>query len=473
LLRGRQNLLDQNHPPQESRRQRLEQNWLSRPGWTVLVCLLLTALALTQVSRIRFEYNPLELQSRGVASVELARKLMSSGDRSVLYAAVDAGSREEAIELEEQLNRLPSVASVDSMGRFLTGDQERKLDLVREIKLLVAQIQHPDTDRERVNLHELGETLFSLQGHLGLAAGYLRRQGGDTLAAELEAVQRSTDDLYQATRYGATNTAAVRLRDYQQALLDDLHETISILQVQDDTGPLDIDDLPLSLRNRFVGRTGRQLLRVYPREDVWQRDQQEEFVRQLRTVAPEVTGSPVLLYEYLGLLSRSYRQAILYALVIMILLVWFHFRSPLTVLLALLPVVLGTAWMLGLMGLLDIAFNPVNIMTLPLLAGIGVTNGIHILNRYAEERCPSMLARSTGKAVIVSALTTMSGFGSLMLARHQGIASLGQVMTLGVFACLVASLAFLPCVIHLLRNRGWGIHKGPLRNNTDQPEDSG
>ena len=70
-------------------------------------------------------------------------------------------------------------------------------------------------------------------------------------------------------------------------------------------------------------------------------------------------------------------------------------------------------------------------MTLPLVIGIGVTNGIHILNRFAEEQTPSILARSTGKAVLVSGLTTIAGFGSLMLAQHQGIHSLGCVMTDG------------------------------------------
>jgi uncharacterized protein len=102
------------------------------------------------------------------------------------------------------------------------------------------------------------------------------------------------------------------------------------------------------------------------------------------------------------------------------------------------------------MGLRDVPFNPANIMTLPLVIGIGVTNGIHILNRFAEEQHPSILARSTGKAVLVSGLTTIAGFGSLMLAQHQGIASLGQVMAFGVTTCMVAGLTFLPALLNLL-----------------------
>jgi len=89
-------------------------------------------------------------------------------------------------------------------------------------------------------------------------------------------------------------------------------------------------------------------------------------------------------------------------------------------------------------------------MTLPLVIGIGVTNGIHILNRFAEEQTPSLLARSTGKAVLVSGLTAMAGFGSLILAQHQGIHSLGCVMTTGLATCMIAGLTFLPALLILL-----------------------
>ena len=118
--------------------------------------------------------------------------------------------------------------------------------------------------------------------------------------------------------------------------------------------------------------------------------------------------------------------------------------------------------MTGLMGKLGIPFNPANIMTLPLLVGIGVTNGIHILNRYAEENNPSILARSTGKAVLVSGLTTIAGFGSLILAKHRGIASLGIIMAVGVATCMFVALTFLPCLLNLLERMGWKLRKNPV-----------
>ena len=111
------------------------------------------------------------------------------------------------------------------------------------------------------------------------------------------------------------------------------------------------------------------------------------------------------------------------------------------------------------MGFFNVPFNPANIMTLPLIIGIGVTNGIHILNRFAEEEHPSILARSTGKAVLVSALTAIAGFGSLMLAQHRGIRSLGEIMSTGIATCMIVGLTFLPAILNILSRRGWKIKR--------------
>jgi predicted RND superfamily exporter protein len=144
------------------------------------------------------------------------------------------------------------------------------------------------------------------------------------------------------------------------------------------------------------------------------------------------------------------------------------------VVLALIPVAIGTLWLAGLMGWQGVPFNPANIMTLPLVIGIGVTNGIHILNRYAEERTPGILSRSTGKAVLVSGLTAIAGFGSLVLAKHRGIHSLGLIMSIGIGTCMVAGLTFLPALLNLLGstrliNKKPSASKQPLAPGQEEP----
>ncbi len=236
-------------------------------------------------------------------------------------------------------------------------------------------------------------------------------------------------------------------------MFNNILDTFDVLKHQDDSSPLRAGDLPPALRDRFVGVTGKFALQIYPRKDVWQRQNQQDFIMDLRKVDPDVTGTPVQLYEYTSLLKDSYERAALYSLLAITLLVLIHFRSLWAVLLSLIPVGIGTLWLGGLMGWLGIPFNPANIMTLPLVIGIGVTNGIHILNRYAEERTPGILSRSTGKAVLVSGLTAIAGFGSLILAQHRGIHSLGLVMAIGIAACMLAGLTCVPALLSLLGRR--------------------
>jgi len=369
-----------------------------------------------------------------------------------LFAAVVADSAQQAVRWEEQITNLPAVAGVDSIADQLVEDQTAKLRLVGEIKQVLAPIHFLPVDPNPVNVPELSRSLYSTFGYLGAALDAVGTNEPE-LSRQFVSLRGAIEELRKKMLHGDDADVAAhaeKLGEYQQSMFGDIRETFESLQDQDDRGPLTVQDLPETLRDRFVGKNGKILLQVYPRKDVWQRQNQEEFIRQLRTVDPNVTGTPVQLYEYTELLKTSYEWAAVYSLGAIILLVLIHFRSLLLVGLALLPVAVGSIWLGGLMGFFGIPFNPANIMTLPLVIGIGVTNGVHILNRFAEEQTPSILARSTGKAVFVSALTAIAGFGSLMLAKGQGIRSLGYVMSIGMTACMIAALTLLPALLSLM-----------------------
>ena len=460
LARGKPDLPDEREVRRSSgRRARIEQVWLKRPK-LVLVCgTALTIIAVARFHRLDFDYNLLHLQTRDLPAVTLEEKLTQSGSQSLLSAVVIADTLSQAQELEERIKALPSVASVNSMVKYLTGNQERKLQLLREIKTRVGGIQVPAPDINSVDTASLGRSLGSLGLYLGFGAGKIRSEGGDEkFVAELRALRDAVANL-QRLIAGDGERAGARLTAFQNGLLGDVQETLSIIRNQDASERLTPQDIPTFLRERFISPSGKFLLQIYPRGDVWQRSTQEQFVRELRTVDPAVTGSPVQIYEYTSLVKESFQKAGAYAAGVIAILVFLHFRRIDSVLLAFLPVVLGFCWMLGLMTFIGIPFNPVNIMSLTLVIGIGVTNGIHILNRFAEEPHPSIMATSTGKAVLVSGLNTIAGFGSLIVAKHQGIASLGAVMAIGTAMCMVASLTVLPAILNLLNQFGWSMTK--------------
>jgi uncharacterized protein len=472
LLRGRQNVLDQKIGNRE-RRARIENIWLERPALVMVVVGALCAPALVQARKVYFDYNLLNMQSAGMSAVVFEQKLIDSADKSVLYGAVVADSLAQAVELQKQIEKLPTVASngVESIASFLNEDQTEKLKLIGQIKQEVAPLKFSATDPQPVNIENFSSTLYFLYGYTGYALDEIKDSNAN-LTAQLVALREAIDNLKKEMLDGdAAQRAghADKLGEFQRAFFSDIRETFQTLQNQDDRAPLRVEDLPAALRNRFVGVSGKFLLQVYPKYDVWQRENEERFIADLRTVDPNVTGTPVQLYEYTTLLKDSYERAAWYSLIAIAILVFIHFRSFGAVILSLLPVGIGTLWLVGLMGWLKIPFNPANIMTLPLVIGIGVTNGIHILNRFAEERTPGILSRSTGKAVLVSGLTAIAGFGSLILAKHRGIHSLGCVMATGIATCMIAGLIFLPALLNLLGRRRPLIEKPDADRTSPTP----
>jgi len=461
LLRGRQNVLDHQFVAEVDRRARIERLWLERPGLVTCLSAALCLGAACCIPKVSFDYNLLHMQSAGLPAVQYEMKLIHGAGKSVLYGAVVTDSLAQATRWQERLERLPSVASVDSMASYLAVDQMHELALIHQIKAQVADIEFAEVDPKPVDLTELRQTLGALQAYLGLGAKGAEHEGEAALSEELRQVRRAMARLSQRIHGPDVDTEQVarKLGAFQRALFKDLQDTFEAIKNQDDSAPLRVEDLPTALRNRFIGKSGKTyLLQVTPKMDVWDRANQKVFIDDLRKVDPKATGTPVQLYEYTKLLKDSYEEAALYALGAIAILVLFHFRSLPAVVLALLPVALGTTWLVGWMGWRDIPFNPANIMTLPLVVGVGVTNGIHILNRFAEEQNPSILARSTGKAVLLSGLTTIAGFGSLITAKHQGIACLGLVMAVGTATCMVAGLTFLPTLLNYLARRGWLKH---------------
>ncbi len=469
LLRGRQNIMDHS-ASEDVTRARIENLWLQRPVLVLVITAALCALALRQAQKVTFDYNLEKLQSAGLTSVVFERKLLAA-DQSLLSAAVVVSSPDQAIALEKKIKQLPTVADIKPpigfFENFLHATNEEKLRLIGQIKQELAPLEFGPPDLSPVDVYAFSRTLYGLYGYLGLA----RNEVGDSdpeLTKNLVSLRQAIEDLRKKMLQGDTNSLAAhadKLAQFQQALFNEMRTIFQLLQKQDDRAPLHLEDLPRVYRDQFVGVTGKFLLQVFPREDMWQRNNQEKFITELRTVDPDVTGTPVQLYEYEELLKNSYLQAAWYSLTAIAFLVFFHFRTIGSVILALLPVGIGTLWLAGLMGWLGISINLANIMTLPLVIGIGVTNGIHILNRFAEERTPSILSRSTGKAVLVSGLTAIAGFGSLIIAKYRGIHSLGCVMAMGIAMCMIAGLTLVPALLNLL-GRWRPLIKQPSADNS-------
>jgi hopanoid biosynthesis associated RND transporter like protein HpnN len=439
--------------PAQSAATRVEKLLLGRPYLMLTVFGVITLAALVAARTVHFDYNVLNLQSKGLPSVETELRLLHADVESTLFAAIVCDNLQQARDLQERLAKLPSVASVHSIAEMIPEEQEQKTKIVNGIRQALGSIHFdvlPDDPGEALN------ALRSLQ----LRANALARNAGTRDdKASLEVLVPLTNALALARaklQSADPSQLQQRLTGYERHFYADLESQLAIVANQADR-PMTIEDVPAPVRRMFVGKSGKFLIQVFPRENIWEREPLVRFVREVQSVAPNVTGTPLGLYEFVEILKTGYCHAALWALLVIVVLILIDFRGGYATLLTILPLLVGTAWMFGAMVLLRINFNPANIMVLPLIVGIGVAYGIYVVQRFRESHEATFYGKSTGRAVILSAMTTTLAFASLLIGAHRGIRSLGLVTTIGVMSCLVAALVLLPSLLEIARRKGWRV----------------
>jgi uncharacterized protein len=435
--------------------------WLYRYPWATLTAsACFVGLSLLALGKVGTDFNLLRLQSERNESVIWAQRIFESTRRSVLMGELMANSLDEVERKVAMLSRLPSVEKVDSILSILPRDQERKRALMRELRPILADISLQPPAAEAVDGAALRATLQRLNAKLEADDTAAQTAAEEAFRQDLREVQLLIEQFLQRSQQMPQGDMQQALLTFQQALRSDLGDKLAILQRNLEAEPLTIQDLPHELQSRYVGKTGKFRLFVFPAENVWEPQPLARFVRDLQTVDADALGAPVTNFEYMESIKEGYNKASVYAMGGIVFLSLLMFRGALASVLALVPLLVGSVWTLGLMALFGVQFNMANLLFVPLIIGIGIDNGVHIVHsfrateKYEGERVP--LARSTAKAVTLAALTAIVGFGSLMISSHRGIYSLGLLVSLGVGSVLIASLTTLPSLLALFGSAGGG-----------------
>jgi len=411
---------------------------------------VVTLCSLAALPRLSFDYNLLNLQARGTESVKWEKRIIENSERSSWNALTTASTPAEAKRKAAAFQRLSSVGSVESAASLIPDQQEERLELIRSLAPAFSDLPPALPPTAPVDVRDLQETLEKLKLKIrpDNTEWDPQKKPAEQELAEARQALLSIIDRLQKMPEGESQAALVR---FQQALLLDFQDKWGLLRDNlNPSGPISFADVPLQLKSRFVSRDGTKfLLQIYPKHNIREREQLEEFISQLRQVDPDVTGSPVIGYEAMGAMKRGYIEGAVYALLAILVVTFFTLRRISDTILAVLPLLLGIIWTAGLMRLFNLQFNLANLVAVPLIIGIGVENGIHIVHRFREagESGPELVAGSTGQAVALFSLTTMVGFGSLMVARYYGIFSMGLLLTVAVGSVLVASLGVLPLLL--------------------------
>lgn len=239
------------------------------------------------------------------------------------------------------------------------------------------------------------------------------------------------------------------LQQLDRDLRSDLPAELEALDTRLSGRPFGIADLPEPLRERWVADNGHELVEFVPAEDLNDNAAAARFVAAVRAVAPRATGLPVVYQEASRTIVSAFIEALSYALIMVTVLLLVLLRRVRDTALVIAPILFAAVMTAAVAVWLDLPFNFANIIALPLLIGVGVDNGIHIVHRMRTEP-PSAggpFATSTSRAVLASGLTTIASFGNLAFSGHVGMASMGQLLTIGMVVTLIATLILLPALL--------------------------
>jgi hopanoid biosynthesis associated RND transporter like protein HpnN len=423
----------------------------SYPRLILAVAALLTVLSVWAFGWVRFDYNLLNLQAEGTESVAWEKRILETSGRSGFAALSSASSLEELRRKQAAFRRLDTVSEVDSALLLIPDDQEEKQKIIRDFAPIVAPVR---ISRPRpVDIDRLIAALETLRRRIDIAAG--EAPAGDT-QRRLAALRDDITQLVGKLRKTDRATSEPALTVLQRQVYRDFVTSFQRLQSNLAPRAVGLPDVPPEIKRKFVSDAGRFLLQIHPAVNIWERDGAERFVSQLRQVDPEITGTPVITYEAILRMERAYKQGTIYGLILVVALTALTLRRVRETLLALVPLSLGVAWTAGLMYLFDLKLNLGNVFGIPMMLGVAAEFGVNIVLRYVEDRehgAGPLIARSTMMAVFINGLTTVVGYGSLMLAAHRGIFGLGLFLTLGTTAALVAALVVLPVLLQLFGPR--------------------
>jgi hopanoid biosynthesis associated RND transporter like protein HpnN len=417
---------------------------VTRRRTTVLiVAALLGVGSFALLDKARFDSNPINLRDASTESVQTFLELQDKADAGPATLAILSSGPDEAAALTKKLAPLPTVRSVTSVLDFVPSDQNVKLILLEDLDIALGPgfgdmgpLQAPVPER-------VSNALRSLQA--GIA------ELGDSGATEpdLKRVSESIHRWFARTGNDSTTGYAAMVTRLQAAVLADLPGQLGRLNKLLLAQSVDLDTLPAEVTDRWVSADGRQLVEVHPTESFAGENAAGEFVSQVRQIAPMATGLPVVHVEAKKTVVGAFQLAFAFALVIVIVVLTIFLRSAIDTLLVLGPILLASSVTVALAVLLNLPFNFANIITLPLLLGIGVDNGIHMVHRMkiAPPAAGDLLQSSTSRAVLFSSLTTICSFGTLAFSPHVGMASMGTFLSIGLFCSLFATLILLPVLL--------------------------
>lgn len=432
--------------------------WLGKHYiFTIAASVAITVLLVWSATKITFDHNYMNIEPKGLTSIMLQDTVLEKFDLSMDYALVLTDDVDQSRSYAKEYRELGSVAVTEDISVYLPSEEEqiKRISHISEIrgKIQTAEIKE---GIDRNDMEKLKEEIARLEMNVMEMQDMAFIGGQDKVDNKCKEIVGDPDNPDSKSVF--QDLLQVMGADEEQATtgFSHFHRKFAPYFKQavirmGSTESIRLEDLPASILDRYGNASRDQfLVTVFPAGNIWQdKNFLDRFVEDLEGVSDRATGMPPVFSALVEIIGRDGRNAVLLTLVIVFVLLIFDFRSPRVALMAMIPLACGIFWMVGLMHIVGMQLTVMNVMGLPLIVGIGIDDGVHIVHRWKHEGKGKIgiVFSSTGKAILLTSLTTMLAFGSLVFSIWRGFGHLGGALFLGVGACFLTTVLGLSGLI--------------------------
>lgn len=389
------------------------------------------------IGQLTFDSNPVNLRDPNSESVTTFNRLLQSLDDSPFAVETLADDLTQAVQLAEKFESLDSVKQAITIRNFVPDNQEDKLIIVEDLDLILGSqlgafsspIEHQENHQALLSFKDNIETVLALK----------------TPHFDLVLLQKLHDNLDRFLAQTAT-TYSESEKELSLDLLGLLPFSMDLLNSALAATEFEIDDIPTSISEHWVSHNSLYRILIQPQYNLMDQEKLISFVADVQTIDDRVTGLAVADQSSGKAVVKAFIQAFVGAIVAITLLLWIMLGNLKETLLVIGPLLLAGLLTGAFNVILDNPFNFANIIALPLLMGMGVDSGIHIVHRLAhrDESSDNLLRTSTARGVFYSSVTTFCSFTSLAFSPHVGTASMGLLLAIGIALTLLTTLIVLP-----------------------------
>jgi len=413
---------------------------------SIATCLL-AFISVGLVFKVKTDFNPINLRDPNTESVIAFKNLIKDPDTTPMTLTILASDEQKAKSMQQKLSELDSVDKTVSLFDFIPSAQEEKLAMIEDMAMMLgSQAQgFPSLKPDNDPVPAINRLIKAIDNILPDKTNVHEITALKTFKQELQDMLIELDTRQEPSR-------RMFIEKIQTTLLGTLPSAMNELLVSLNARETSLGDLPADIKERWLSKEGLYRIQIFPKKDLNDLDNLQQFISDVQLVAPETTDLPIIYWESMKEVVGAFKKAITIALITIALLLYGIRRNFTDTLLVMTPLILAGLFTMASTVLTNTPINYANIIALPLLLGLGVDNGIHMVEKLhhslSEEQ--NIYQSSTARAMFYGALTTASSFAGLAFSPHQGIASMGLIITMGIFWIMTCTFIVLPALSKLI-----------------------